>query len=31
MKSNNEDVASYIVVRDKNKLGYAVMKFESGD
>ena len=24
MKSNNEDVASYIVVRDKNKLGYAV-------
>lgn len=31
MKSNNEDVASYIVVRDKNKLGYATMKFESGD
>lgn len=31
MKSNNEDVDSYIVVRDKNKLGYAVMKFESGD
>lgn len=31
MKSNNEDVASYIVVRDKNKLGYAVMKFELGD
>lgn len=31
MKSNNEDVASYIVVRDKNKLGYAIMKFEPGD
>lgn len=31
MKSNNEDVASYIVVRDKNKLGYAIMKFEQGD
>lgn len=31
MKSNNEDVASYIIVRDKNKLGYAIMKFESGD
>ena len=31
MKYSNEDVASYIVVRDKNKLGYAIMKFESGD
>ena len=31
MKSNNEDVASYIVVRDKNKLGYAIMKFDPGD
>lgn len=31
MKSNNEDTASYIVVRDKNKLGYVIMKFEPGD
>lgn len=31
MKSNNEDIVSYIIVRDKNKLGYAIMKFESGD
>lgn len=31
MKSNNEDTASYIVVHDKNKLGYVIMKFESGD